>query len=291
MDENNILNSEIIIKNIDCSIPCNSFLYFCTSCPSKVINYFPPSKSDIIEILIISSSLVPYLIVLILLCLAIYIRTSRSFLLLLLIIIEDTLVNFLKIIIQQPRPNYLCTKEYGFPSGHTSFCTCILFWFILEEFYIPKPLQFKYKNILIIFGIIYPFILYSRYYLNYHNIEQIVGGFIFGVFIAVSWFFFCIKYILVKDNIIKTIMIGLNIENNMTLDVLYQSDGFILLDIYRKLIKKENELKDMKNKLEKMKKNLGVMDNIREYDEKFKNIMKGNNEKYNEEKYENNNNE
>ena len=86
-------------------------------------------------------------------------------------------------------------------------------------------------------------------------------------------------------------MIGLNIENNMTLDVLYQSDGFILLDIYRKLIKKENELKDMKNKLEKMKKNLGFMDNIREYDEKFKNIMKGNNEKFNEEKYENNNNE
>ena len=250
MDEtyqsNNILNSEIIIKNIDCSIPCNTFLYFCTSCPSKVINYFSPSTSDIIEILMISSSLIPYLIVLILLCLAIYIRTSRSFLLLLLIIIEDTLVNFLKIIIQQPRPNYLCTKEYGFPSGHTSFCTCILFWFILEEFYIPKTLQFKYKNILIIFGIIYPFILYSRYYLNYHSIGQILGGFIFGIIFTFIWLFFCIKYILVKDNFIKTIMVKLGIENNLTFDVLYQNDGYILLDNFKEFNRNNNEFNDKK---------------------------------------------
>ena len=100
MDENNILNSEIIIKNIDCSIPCNVFLYFCDSCPSKAINYFPPSKSDIIEILMILSSIIPYFIVLILLFLSIYIRTTRSVLLLILIIIENTLVIILKIIIQ-----------------------------------------------------------------------------------------------------------------------------------------------------------------------------------------------
>ena len=238
----------------------------------------------------ILSSLIPYLIVLILLFLAIYIRTSRSILLLILIIIENIFVIFLKVIIQQPRPNYLCNKEYGFPSGHTSFCTCILFWFILEEFYIHKKLRFKYKNILIIFCIIYPFILYSRYYLNYHNIEQIIGGFIFGVFISVIWFFFCIEYILVKDNIIKSIMIGLNIENNLTFDILYQSDENILLDIFKRLIKKENELMEMKNKLKNMKKNLGVMDNIREFDEKFKNIMKKNNKIFNGEKYENHNN-
>ena len=286
-----ILNSQIIIKNLDCSIPCNFLFYFCSSCPTKKINYFNPSKSDFIEILMIILSLTPYPVVFIFLSLTAYFRTSRCFFVLALVFIENFLVFFLKMIFQEPRPNYLCNNEYGFPSNHACFFTCILFWFILEEFNVSKKLQFKYKNILIIFGIIYPFILYSRYYLNYHNIEQIVGGFIFGVFIAVSWFFFCIKYILVKDNIIKTIMIGLNIENNMTFDVLYQSEGFILLDIYRKLIKKENELKDMKNKLEKMKKNLGVMDNIREYDEKFKNIMKGNNEKFNEEKYENNNNE
>ena len=256
-----ILNSQIIIKNLDCSIPCNFLFYFCSSCPTKKINYFNPSKSDFIEILMIILSLTPYPVVFIFLSLTAYFRTSRCFFVLALVFIENFLVFFLKIIFQEPRPNYLCNNEYGFPSNHACF------------------------------GIIYPFILYSRYYLNYHNIEQIVGGFIFGVFIAVSWFFFCIKYILVKDNIIKTIMIGLNIENNMTFDVLYQSDGFILLDIYRKLIKKENELRDMKNKLEKMKKNLGVMDNIREYDEKFKNIMKGNNEKFNGEKYENYNNE
>ena len=285
-----ILNSPIIIKNLDCSIPCNILLYFCSSCPTKIINYFNPSKSDFFEIIMILLSLTPYPVVFLFLCLTAYFRTSRSFFLLVLVFIENFFIFFFKMIFQQPRPNYLCNNEYGYPSNHASFFTCILFWFILEEFYIQKKLRFKYKNILIIFCIIYPFILYSRYYLNYHNIEQIIGGFIFGVFIAVIWFFFCIEYILVKDNIIKAIMIGLNIENNLTFDLLYQSDENILLDIYRSLIKKENELMEMKNKLKNMKKNLGVMDNIREFDEKFKNIMKKNNKIFNGEKYENHNN-
>ena len=91
-------------------------------------------------------------------------------------------------------------------------------------------MRFKYKNIIIIFGIFYPVILYSRYYLNYHSIGQIFGGFIFGIVFTVIWLLFCIKYILRKDNIIKKMMIKLNIENNLTFDVLYQSDEYILLE-------------------------------------------------------------
>ena len=48
-----ILNSPIIIENLDCSIPCNILLYFCNSCPTKIINYFHPSKSDFFEIIMI----------------------------------------------------------------------------------------------------------------------------------------------------------------------------------------------------------------------------------------------
>ena len=284
-----ILNSQIILKNIDCSIPCNIILYFASSCPTKSINFIPKSSSDFFEIIMILLSLTPYPIVFILLCLAAYLRTSRSVFLLGLVFIENILVSFLKIIIQEPRPNYLCNNEYGFPSNHSCFCTCLLFWFILEEFYLQKSLQFKYKNIIFMIFVIYPFILYSRYYLNYHSIGQIIGGLIFGIIFTVIWFFFCIKYILGNDNFIKDIMIRLNVENNLTLDLLYQSDEYILLDNLQNLVKKESELRETKNNLEKMNTNFNAMDELKKMNKEFKKILENNKEQFNDENEEDKN--
>ena len=284
-----ILNSQIILKNIDCSIPCNIILYFASSCPTKSINFIPKSSSDFFEIIMILLSLTPYPIVFILLCLAAYLRTSRSVFLLGLVFIENILVSFLKIIIQEPRPNYLCNNEYGFPSNHSCFFTCLLFWFILEEFYIQKSLQFKYKNIIFMIFVIYPFILYSRYYLNYHSIGQIIGGLIFGIIFTVIWFFFCIKYILGSDNFIKDIMIRLNIENNLTMDLLYQSDEYILLDNLQNLVKKESELRETKNNLEKMNTNFNAMDELKKMNKEFKKILENNKEQFNDENKEDKN--
>ena len=278
-----ILNSQIILKNIDCSIPCNIILYFASSCPTKSINFIPKSSSDFFEIIMILLSLTPYPIVFILLCLAAYLRTSRSVFLLGLVFIENILVSFLKIIIQEPRPNYLCNNEYGFPSNHSCFFSCLLFWFILEEFYIQKSLRFKYKNIIFMIFVIYPFILYSRYYLNYHSIGQIIGGLIFGIIFTVIWFFFCIKYILGNDNFIKDIMIRLNVENNLTLDLLYQSDEYILLDNLQNLVKKESELRETKNNLEKMNTNFNAMDELKKMNKEFKKILESNKEQFNDE--------
>ena len=284
-----ILNSQIILKNIDCSIPCNIILYFASSCPTKSINFIPKSSSDFFEIIMILLSLTPYPIVFILLCLAAYLRTSRSVFLLGLVFIENILVSFLKIIIQEPRPNYLCNNEYGFPSNHSCFFTCLLFWFILEEFYIQKSLQFKYKNIIFMIFVIYPFILYSRYYLNYHSIGQIIGGLIFGIIFTVIWFFFCIKYILGRDNFIKDIMIRLNVENNLTLDLLYQSDEYILLDNLQNLVKKESELRETKNNLEKMNTNFNAMDELKKMNKEFKKILENDKEQFNDENKEDKN--
>ena len=284
-----ILNSQIILKNIDCSIPCNIILYFASSCPTKSINFIPKSSSDFFEIIMILLSLTPYPIVFILLCLAAYLRTSRSVFLLGLVFIENILVSFLKIIIQEPRPNYLCNNEYGFPSNHSCFFTCLLFWFILEEFYIQKSLLFKYKNIIFMIFVIYPFILYSRYYLNYHSIGQIIGGLIFGIIFTVIWFFFCIKYILGRDNFIKDIMIRLNVENNLTLDLLYQSDEYILLDNLQNLVKKESELRETKNNLEKMNTNFNAMDELKKMNKEFKKILENNKEQFNDENKEDKN--
>ncbi len=284
-----ILNSQIILKNIDCSIPCNIILYFASSCPTKSINFIPKSSSDFFEIIMILLSLTPYPIVFILLCLAAYLRTSRSVFLLGLVFIENILVSFLKIIIQEPRPNYLCNNEYGFPSNHSCFFTCLLFWFILEEFYLQKSLRFKYKNIIYMIFVIYPFILYSRYYLNYHSIGQIIGGLIFGIIFTVIWFFFCIKYILGRDNFIKDIMIRLNVENNLTLDLLYQSDEYILLDNLQNLVKKESELRETKNNLEKMNTNFNAMDELKKMNKEFKKILENNKEQFNDENEEDKN--
>lgn len=271
-----ILKSSIILKEIDCSIPCNFLIYFSSSCPTRIINYASPSSMDIFEIFMILLSLIPYPFVFLLLFLTAYFRTSRSAFLLALLFIENFIVVALKVIIQEPRPNYLCNNEYGFPSNHSCFCTCILFWFILEELYTPKLLQIQYKLLIIFFAMIYPFILYSRYYLNYHSIKQIIGGFILGIIITISWFFFSIKFILPTDNFIKEIMIRLNIENNLTYDILYQGDEYILLDSFQNLIKKEKELNEMKNKLEKVKNSIGGFENMKETEEKYKELIKKN---------------
>ena len=284
-----ILTSPIILKNIDCSIPCNIILFFASCCPTKKINYFYPSISDFLEMVMILLSLTPYPTVFLLLCLSAYFRTSRLVLLLALVFIENFIVVILKVIIQEPRPNYLCNNEYGFPSNHSCFFTCIVCWFVLEEFITPKNLQFKHKILLFIFYVIYPFILYSRYYLNYHSVGQIIGGFIFGIIITISWFFFSIKFILPTENFIKEIMIRLNIENNLTYDILFISDHYILLENFQNIMKKENELKEMKNKLEKIKNNIGGFENIEEMEEKYKKIIKKNESQITNEKKEENN--
>ena len=270
---NDIINSPIINKNIDCSIPCNIFLYFMSSCPTKTISYFPPSSNDLMEIFMILLSLTPYPTVFLLLCLAAYFHTSRSVLILIMVFIENFTVISLKSIIGEPRPNYLCNAEYGYPSNHSCFFTCILFWFIAEEIWTPEFYQCKYKSYLIPFGIIYPFILYSRYYLNYHSLGQIFGGFILGIIIGIGWFLLNTKFILCNDNILKQLMTKFCIENNLTNDILYQDDEYVLLDEYQSLIKKENELIGMKQKLKNVSKNIKNFEGLDDLNENFKEIL------------------
>ena len=285
--DNDLLNSSVIIKDIDCSIPCNILLYFMCCCPTQEINYFPPSSKDFIEIFMILVSMTPYPTVFLCLCLAAYFRTSRSVLILIMIFIENFTVIALKNFIREPRPNYLCNAEYGYPSNHSSFFTCILFWFIAEEICLPDHLQFKYKTYLIPFGLIYPFILYSRYYLNYHSLGQIFGGFFLGMIIGVGWFLLNIKYILCTDNILRQLMIKFNIENNLTDDLLYQDDEYISLDEYQSLVQKENELNNMKKKLRCVNKNMKNMKDLEGMNKNFEEILKGDNLNKNEDGQEN----
>lgn len=274
---NEILNSTVINRNIDCTIPCNILLYFMCCCPTQVINYFPPGSKDFKEMFMILLSLTPYPTVFLLMCLAAYFRTSRSVLILAMVFLENFTVIALKNFIREPRPNYLCNQEFGYPSNHACFFTCILFWFISEEMCTPEHLQFEHKTYLIPFGLIYPFIVYSRYYLNYHSFGQIFGGIFLGIFIGVGWYLLNVKYILCTDNILRQLMIYFTIENNLTNDLLYQDDGYVLLDEYQALIQKENELRNMKQKLRSVNKNMKKMKDIEGLNENFQDIINDNN--------------
>ena len=69
-------------------------------------------------------------------------------------------------------------------------------------------------------------------------------------------------------------MIKFCIENNLTKDILYQDDGYVLLDEYNSLIKKENQLNDMKQKLKNVSKNIKSFEGLDGLNESFKEILK-----------------
>jgi membrane-associated phospholipid phosphatase len=268
-DLKEILNSTVINRNIDCSIPCNILLYFMCCCPTQVINYFPPGSKDFKEMFMILLSLTPYPTVFILICLAAYFRTSRSVLILVMVFLENFTVIALKNFIREPRPNYLCNQEFGYPSNHACFFTCILFWFISEELCTPEHLQFEYKTYLIPFGLIYPFIVYSRYYLNYHSMKQVINGIIFGFLFSIFWYFFSVKYILKYDNPLKQIFNQLNVINTLTDDNISSFNFTDNTDNNiknKELIQKYKELLENKD-IEKIRNNLNkIAQNIKNDD-------------------------
>jgi membrane-associated phospholipid phosphatase len=79
----------------------------------------------------------------------------------------------MKKILKDPRPNFECNHQYGNPSNHAVFCSALLTWFLFEYIYLNKNLRFKYNSIKILLLLLTPFILYSRIYLNYHNLKQV----------------------------------------------------------------------------------------------------------------------
>ena len=268
-DLKEILNSTVINRNIDCSIPCNILLDLFCCCPTQVINYFPPGAKDFKEMFMILLSLTPYPTVFLLICLAAYFRTSRSVLILVMVFLENFTVIALKNFIREPRPNYLCNQEFGYPSNHACFFTCILFWFISEEMCTPEHLQFEYKTYLIPFGLIYPFIVYSRYYLNYHSMKQVINGIIFGFLFSIFWYFFSVKYILKYDNPLKQIFNQLNVINTLTDDNISSFNFTDNTDNNiknKELIQKYKELLENKD-IEKIRNNLNkIAQNIKNDD-------------------------
>ena len=267
-DNFNNFNNQIL--DIDCSIPCHPIIKTLSSCPTRIINFTNPSSDDFHEILMIILSSSPYAASFIILLCGTYYRTTRSVLILLMVLIQNFMVEFLKNNLRDPRPNYKCNHQFGNPSNYTCFYTCIIIWFILETFFTEKKHQFQYKKYLFPLYIVYPFIIYSRYYLHYHTIEQIITGIILGVFVGIVWYFLSIKFILKSENPLKRILYKMEIKNTLTSDIIgsFDIDNLPLDDDfvkqYQNLLEKNEKLEHLKQNLRKITRNIKNMEFMKE---------------------------
>ena len=180
--------------SFNCSIPCLKLVDLSSACPTREISIKNPK--DWFEIFLILLSMSPYPFVFILCLLTLFKRTTRIAFVVIMLFFDFFFINVVKNIIKEPRPNYECNHEYGNPSNHTCVYTSIIFWFVMEKIFLKKIYQFKNNKLLLFFIALYPFVLYSRFDLNYHYMSQIASGFLLGMVIGVTYFLLCTKVIL-----------------------------------------------------------------------------------------------
>lgn len=203
----------------NCSIPCPSIVKNFDACPSKEIDVLV--IGDWYEIFLVFLSCTPYPVGFIIIISSLYYRTTRLVFISGMLVVGCLLISILKNILKEPRPNFECNHEYGNPSNHSFFYSCILLWFIMEWFVLEKKYRYNNYRVIGIFCILYPFLLYSRYHLFYHSIEQIVCGCLLGVVFSILCFLFFTKCIL-KNEWIANIYKKLGFKNNMSNDFIKQ---------------------------------------------------------------------
>jgi len=183
---------------------CFSIFKGLESCPrSHIIQ-----KGELLEIFLefiwVVSSMLPYLI-----CFAILIhtftrKTYRSFLIFTNLLLQQIICIALKKYMAQHRPIGACSSSYGYPSSHSGFTSSLAIWLILEAKLIHNKAHFKlaknYPHMRNAFVCFAPLVPISRYFLNYHSIEQILVGLIAGTMITVPYFFFIHNLFTQKGN-------------------------------------------------------------------------------------------
>ena len=104
--------------------------------------------------------------------------------------ILNLLINkILKKLINQPRPE-LCeiSSDSGMPSNHAQFISYLIIFYVFQLSFNSKYLTTSYKMfyifILISIGAI---VCYSRVYLNYHTIDQVLVGCFIGALFGIIW--------------------------------------------------------------------------------------------------------
>jgi len=145
-----------------------------------------------LELFWVIASLVPVVVYSALVIHALAKKTWREFLILLNLSITQITCALLKRYFAQARPLLACSTSFGYPSGHSGFTASLATWLLLEAIMFHEQVPFKsgkfysmFRNTLIVFA---PAIPVSRYFLNYHSIEQICYGLMTGFLCTLVYF-------------------------------------------------------------------------------------------------------
>lgn len=112
--------------------------------------------------------------------------------------IGTEIVNYvLKHWIKESRPIVKLHKGYGMPSSHAQFMT---YWAAIVSLWILYRLRFRVKIFkFIIISIVYLttiVVCYSRVYLQYHTVKQVLIGSVVGTLCGTMWYLITVKILL-----------------------------------------------------------------------------------------------
>lgn len=95
----------------------------------------------------------------------------------------------LKKLIDEPRPlDSLDISDSGMPSNHSQFIGYFATFYILQFLFNSKILSIQYRCLYSFFLVILAtLVCYSRYYLEYHTIAQVLVGVAIGSSVGVLW--------------------------------------------------------------------------------------------------------
>lgn len=172
--------------------PCRGLLKSIECCPRFDVFESGQLGPIALELFWVISSIVPVLVFAALAIHAIAKKTLREVLLLVNLGIQQIACALLKRYFAQARPSLACSTSFGYPSGHSGFAAALATWLLLEAVMFHDQVPFKsgkfyskFRNSLWFFA---PFIPVSRYFLNYHSIEQICYGMMTGFICTLVYF-------------------------------------------------------------------------------------------------------
>ena len=268
---------------VDCNINCPSFIKLFNSCPTKQLftsnsifsfNY-NVLIDEYIEVFYVILSTTPYLLSFCLMLIVVYYKTTRALGIMIMSVLENFIVEVLKNTLRDPRPNFKCNHQYGNPSNHAVFFSGLITWLIMEKIMIDKEYQFNSKLGKVLLFSLTPFILISRYKLQYHTIEQLLNGCLVGIFICVIWFILFERNILRDQTQFNVFLSKFGLTNNMSDYDIFITDGLSsssrIYQKYLQLTKKKEELEKMKQELKSFKDSIKDINILNEENNNYNN--------------------
>ena len=116
--------------NYHCDL-CPYWLSRIHSCPSSVFFQDSSNFELAVEYFMVAMSILPYFALCIICLYSLYIRTLRGCVISSFFLLQYIMIEILKRIFKESRPEGACHKGYGFPSQHACFAVLNSFWYLI----------------------------------------------------------------------------------------------------------------------------------------------------------------